>query len=178
MNETILSFPQEQSTLDEMRQQLEQKGAFDIFKKKKKDDECEIETKISMLKQAIAERETEPFLDVEPINHILSEVEAKELGMFFTKKEIDDLLGKKYPSIKRNLPMKNILILISETGNVPKKPLRVLSCVKCGMSKQFAIDVCAFWELQNEKYYCETCKKEIDKLNNQKTQQMSIGGKE
>jgi len=160
-------------TLEEVREQLEQKGAFDRFKKKKRDDECEMETKISLLKHRIAERNEEPILNTEPIDHILSEVEAKDLSMFFLKKEIDDLVSKKYSVIKRNLPMKNVLIKISETGNIPKKPLRVLSCMKCGMSKEFAIDVNAFWELE-KRYYCETCKKEIDALNKPKTQQIPI----
>lgn len=159
-------------TLEEVREQLEQKGAFDRFKKKKK-DECEMETKISMLKQSMAQRDEEPILDIEPIDHILSEVEAKDLSMFITKREIDDLVTKKYPAIKINLPIKTKLIMMSETGNIPKKPLRVLSCMKCGMSKEFTIDVCAFWELQ-KRYYCETCKKEIDMLNKPKTQQMPI----
>lgn len=160
-------------TLEEVREQLEQKGAFDRFKKKKRDDECEMETKISLLKQRIEERNEEPILDIEPIDHILSEVEARDLSMFFTKKEIDDLVGKKYPSLKRNLPIKTYLIKISETGNIPKKPLRILSCMKCGMSKEFQIDVCAYWEMQ-KKYYCEGCQKEIDALNKPKTQQIPI----
>jgi hypothetical protein len=163
-------------TLEEVREQLEQKGAFDRFKKKKRDDECEMETKISMLKQAMKNREenTEPFLEIEPCNHILSDVEAKDLSMFFTKKEIDDLVMKKYPAIKINLTKIKQLIKISETGNIPKKPLRVLSCMKCGMSKEFAIDVRTFWDMQEMKYYCENCKKEIDALNKPKTQQTGL----
>lgn len=162
-------------TLEEVREQLEQKGAFDRFKKKKRDDECEMETKISMLKQAMKNHEenTEPFLEIEPCNHILSDVEAKDLSMFFSKKEIDDLILKKYPAIKPNLPIRSILIKLSETGNIPKKPLRVVTCQKCGMSKELAIDLCAFWDMQ-KKYYCESCQKEIDALNKPKTQQTGL----
>lgn len=162
--------------LEEMRERLEQKGAFDIFKKKKKDDfetATIMETKISMLRQRTEEREKEPFLEIEPADHILSDVESRALAQFFTKKEIDDLVNKKYQMIKTNLPIRSILIKLSEIGQMPKKPLRMVSCLKCGMTKEFTIDMCSFWELQ-KKYYCENCKKEIEALNNSKTKQIPI----
>jgi hypothetical protein len=161
-----------EAILEEMRERLAEKGAFDRFKKKK--EECgEIDMKMAHLKKSMEEREKEPFLEVEPIDRILSDVEAKDLSMFFTKKEIDDLINKKYPMIKTSATIRNIIINLSQLGVSPKKPHRLIGCMKCGTVKEFMVDLCAFWELQ-KKYYCENCKKEIEALNKPKNLQIPL----
>ena len=156
--------------LEEMRVRLEERGAFDQFKMKKNaEEEGLMEMKVHQLKQAMADREKEPFLELEPATCILSEVEAKKLSYFFTKKEIDDLVHKKFPSMKTGLSIQTNLIKMCEVGQLPKIPHRTVCCLRCSIIKDlYPINLFDFWELQ-KKYHCEKCEKTLQPKERQIT---------
>jgi len=149
--------------------QLERQGAFNRFKTTKKMDEGEMDVKVQQLKHAMDEREKEPFLKIENATCVLSEDEAKELSIYLMKKEIDDLIRKKFPSIKIGLSIQKNLIKISEMGYKPQIPHRIVCCMQCGIAKDFyPIKLIEFWELQ-EKYHCEKCEKTLQPKERQIT---------
>jgi hypothetical protein len=164
-----------EAILEEMQQRLMEKGAFDRFKRKK-DEEMygEMEMKVTQLQKRIADREKEePLLEIEASSGTLSETEADELSRFFIKKEIDDL-SRKFPVIDAKSSKCNNLIKLSELGYVPKKPKRFVSCMKCGITKDVSpISMVDFW-VKKDKFYCESCEKELDDLNKTQTQMSLI----
>ena len=159
-----------ETMLEEMRAKLEQKNAFDIFKKKKGEEEQigEMDLRVAKLHKNMATRvkmKNEPVLDVEEVEVAITEQQAEELTAFFTKKEIDSIIADKYPiDTHQNMCVK--LVQLSECGVVPKKPKRLISCVRCGFTKNVApITKQEYWKLIDAKWYCDGCRKYIDELN-------------
>ncbi len=169
-----------EAILEEMRERLEQKNAFDIFKKKKKEVEetGEMEMRVATLQKNMAVREKKKKeqleLELEPASGVLDEKQAEELAEFFTKKEIDSIIYDKFP-IDTRLNMCSKLIQLSGLGFIPKKPKRFVSCIRCGMTKDMSpITMVAYWGLMEKKWYCEGCQKYIDELN-AKGKQLPLG---
>jgi len=168
-----------ETMLEEMRAKLEQKNAFDIFKKKKGEEEQigEMDLRVAKLHKNMATRvkmKNEPVLDVEEVEVAINEQQAEELAQFFTNKELNSIIADKYHiDIKSTMPIK--LVQLSEQGILPKKPKRFISCVRCGFTKNVApITKQEYWKLIDAKWYCDGCRKYIDELN-AKGKQLPLG---
>ena len=102
-------------------------------------------------------------MKVERIDHILTEKEAFELGNFFTKKELIELVEKKYPAIPSRKKLSEILIKISELGFIPVKPSRFIHCKNCGEPEDVSpITMFDYWDLKLKETYCSNCKKHLE----------------
>jgi len=158
-----------------MRKELDREGAFDRFEKKPDNTDMPLIDKKRQLLENMAEREDEPFLEYRIVDKPLTKAEALELGKYLTKKEVIELVQKKYPSIKTRLNMIELLIKLSEQGIVPITPVRFVNCSHCGNEIEYRnIQMIPFWELQEKSSYCDDCKKLIDELNKPETKQITL----
>lgn len=149
--------------LELMRKELEEKGAFDIIDKLDPKQETPLTIKKDELLQSMIEREEEPFIKVERIDCVLSEKEAHELGTFFTKKELMELIEKKYPAIPNRKKLSEIIMQISEYGFIPVKPQRFIHCKNCGEPEDVSpITMFDYWDLKLKESYCKNCRKHFE----------------
>lgn len=151
--------------LELMRKQLEEKGAFEQFDKNQQAQEFEqtitIEMKKQALKERMEEREEEPFLEMTTSQNILTDKQAIELGKYFTKKELIQLIEKKFPHIDTKMAIKKLIIKMSAEGFIPKIPVRIINCNTCGQEIEIEkIDMIKYWEIKDKGMTCKECKKE------------------
>lgn len=159
-----------EAILEEMRERLEQKGAFDQFKKKK-DDEfvSEVEMKTIQLKTNLFKREemkekTE-WCNLIHIDKPLTFEEADAVELTFTRKNITNLIETNGLPIDVNLRKDELLVEMSKLGYHLRR-YNVVKCKKCG-TKSTEIN---FRLALIDEFYCKECQKEKDELNKTQTQ--------